>query len=153
MLALPGAGTRGREHAMRLHVMENDRNGWYFDDTDQNLLHSRSLCTVIKIGSRRTSDTQTFTTKEVRDLLEAIVMVTPDFELAMGIRFDCRVWFRKAVRVLIEHRMVWCDRINDLEAELMRLATAKVEGRRDARTYNVSTNCNWFGKRFPPPPI
>lgn len=153
MIMLPGAGAGGKGSAKRLHAMWTDREGWFFETRDHNLQESRSLCTIVKIGSRRTSDTRTFTTTEVSDLLKAIDMETPGFELAMGIRFDCRVWFRQAVRVLIQHGMVWCDRINDLEAELLRLATAKAEGRRDARIYNVSTNCNWFEKRFPPPPI
>lgn len=153
MLALPGAGLNG--NAMRLHVI-NPEQIWQFDDSSQDLMHSHRLCTVVKIGSRRTRE-QTFTPAEVRNLLAMIELATPVFELARGVQnFTCRVWFRQAVRVLIEKHMVYCPRIKDLEDELLRLATPnaqRVFGGTPSCTYQASKTCSWTNKRFPSPTI
>ncbi|OSX61561.1 hypothetical protein POSPLADRAFT_1112785, partial [Postia placenta MAD-698-R-SB12] len=111
----------GEEKALRLHTVYNNRDGRRFEVTAQNLVYSRTLNTVVKTGSRRTPS-WTFTTEEVRDLQE-IRMETPGSELAIEIQFNCRVWLRQAIRVLMQQRMVCCERIKYLEDELERVAT------------------------------
>ncbi|EED85329.1 predicted protein [Postia placenta Mad-698-R] len=158
-LALPGAGAGGQ--ALKIHAIDPGQF-WRFDVSDQDLIHSARFHILRyktflmglrpRLGSRRTP-TRTFDPAEVRDLLQEIPMATPVFELSSVQRFTCRVWFRQAIRVLIEKSMVYCPRIKDLEDELLGLATANAQNIFSGTvpcSYRISKTCSWANKRFPP---
>lgn len=83
-------------------------------------------------------------------------MENPGSELAIEIQFNCRVWLRQAIRVLMQQRMVCCERIKYLEDELERVAT--VTHRTSSTT--LLDACTTFIKLLPgatsnflPPPV
>ncbi|OSX61551.1 hypothetical protein POSPLADRAFT_1144713, partial [Postia placenta MAD-698-R-SB12] len=117
MLALPGAG---EEPASR----HNPRGRWQFQAGDHNLPQSETLCTVIRIGSRGMT-----TPAQIRRIVEGIGMnVVPEVDRRREERFTCRVWFREAIRRLVENNILHCLDVDALEAELISLSSPSAEG-------------------------
>ncbi|EED83438.1 predicted protein [Postia placenta Mad-698-R] len=122
MLALPGAGEEPGAD-LKLHV-NNPRGRWQFQAGDHNLPQSETLCTVIRIGSRGMT-----TPAQIRRIVEGIGMnVVPEVDRRREERFTCRVWFREAIRRLVENNILHCLDVDALEAELISLSSPSAEG-------------------------
>lgn len=136
MIALYGVGEGNT--AIKLHV-NNLTGDFAFDTGSYNLLGSLTLCTLIKIGTRGQ-----VSPAEIRAIVEAIPLEVPPADQATEKTFDCRVWFREAVRRLDANGILTCPDIDALEIELERLADPNARSILQGIgrfTYFVATTC------------
>lgn len=64
----------------------------------------------------------TLTLEKMSTLLEAIPMSITPSDMAVESGFSCRVWFKQAMRFLMQHGIVKCRDVVALENEMKRLA-------------------------------
>lgn len=100
---------------------------WEFEERSLRENGSKRAAAVGKIGY--CNDIDRFVA-----ILESIPMVTPPEDINTYFwsdkSFDCRVWIRQALRLLIRENIIKCDNIAELEKELLHHAAqnrSKVE--------------------------
>ncbi|KAJ7900725.1 hypothetical protein B0H14DRAFT_3123798 [Mycena olivaceomarginata] len=106
--------------AAKYHAKNSGDNWWFEDPVPRHsILDSKLVSASIKIGSLELN----VVTKDIlRDILQPISMVVPAVDHAREPKFTCRVWFREAVRVLHEARVLNCPDVDALEAECVSYA-------------------------------
>lgn len=78
----------------------------------------------MRLGSRGMT-----TPAQIRRIVEGIGMdVVPEVDRRREERFTCRVWFREAIRRLVENNILHCLDVDALEAELISLSSPSAEG-------------------------
>lgn len=125
---------------VKMHATNVYGGGWIYEKKTETFLESMTpLCTLIAIGeftcTVRLSESlfshhnhtlgdipPTITLEKMSTLLEAIPMSISSSDMAVESRFSCRVWFKQAVRSLMEHGIVKCRDVIALENEMKRLA-------------------------------
>ncbi|KAK0460309.1 hypothetical protein IW261DRAFT_1636312 [Armillaria novae-zelandiae] len=84
-----------------LHARELWPDHFVFEDKENSLTSSATLCIALKIGDMRYD-----TLEQVTALLQAIPMALPNG--ATDQRFDCRVWLKEAIKVLNNQGVLRC---------------------------------------------
>ncbi|KAJ3908091.1 hypothetical protein F5879DRAFT_939117 [Lentinula edodes] len=99
-------------NAFKLHAKQYG-SYWRFENPPpmHNLLRSASLSAMVKIGQIANVDSTTLS--HIVDLMSQIRMSVPSHEYIMlpGAAFDCRVWFREAVRKLHDNGYINCPNV------------------------------------------
>ncbi|KAJ7898815.1 hypothetical protein B0H14DRAFT_2331938 [Mycena olivaceomarginata] len=116
------------KEAAKYHA-KNAGGKWLFEDPVplNSIIKSRTISAAIKIGKNIT---------ELGDHLEPVSMSIPVIDQAREPEFNCRVWFREAVRVLDQAEILQCREVDALEAECKSYAMGNQIGP------------NWQGYRY-----
>ncbi|KAJ7862123.1 hypothetical protein B0H14DRAFT_3859340 [Mycena olivaceomarginata] len=122
------------KEAAKYHA-NNAGGKWLFEDPVplHSIIKSRTISAAVKIGSLEPN----VSGKDIlRDHLEPVSMSIPVIDQAREPEFNCRVWFRKAVRVLDQAGILQCRDVDALEAECKSYAMGNQIGP------------NWQGYRY-----
>ncbi|KAF8157191.1 hypothetical protein B0H34DRAFT_712641 [Crassisporium funariophilum] len=102
----------------RYHATELAKDHFIFETREETLEDSLIFCVAVKIGN-----IQQRTMEEITTLLEPIPITLPDCDTATEHRFNCRVWVKKAIRVLDEEGVLSCsDAYAVVDGELRKYA-------------------------------
>ncbi|KAJ7734717.1 hypothetical protein B0H14DRAFT_2543292 [Mycena olivaceomarginata] len=103
------------KEAAKYHA-NNTGGKWLFEDPVplHSIIKSRTISAAVKIGSLEPN----VSGKDIlRDHLEPVSMSIAVIDQAREPEFNCRVWFREAVRVLDQAGILQCRDVDALEAE------------------------------------
>ncbi|KAF8157179.1 hypothetical protein B0H34DRAFT_712598 [Crassisporium funariophilum] len=88
----------------RYHATEPAKGHFIFETREETLADSLIFCVAVKIGN-----IQQDTMEQITTLLKPIPMTLPDCDLTTDERFRCRVWLKKAIRVLDIEGVLSCS--------------------------------------------
>ncbi|EDR00732.1 uncharacterized protein LACBIDRAFT_334000 [Laccaria bicolor S238N-H82] len=88
----------------RYHASELAKGHFVFEARDETLVPSLTLCAAVKIGN-----VQKNSVEQITALLKPIPMTLPDCDLTTDGYFRCRVWLKKAIRVLDKDGVISCS--------------------------------------------
>lgn len=100
----------------KLHAIgdPSTATGWSYDRISLDLLNSTAVATAAVVGKLRSNTT----IDDLDRLLSPIPMEVPEVDRDREPRFTCRVWCREALRKMNDAKVLICEDVDYLEAEM-----------------------------------